>query len=270
MKSKLENFLILFVRLQNKTNKSPANLGWLITEKPDIADLCYFLNNEYKEISRLLITKHNKHTIAPTIFSSKWDEYNIKWAALVAEAAKVGEERFLEEFANYLQMVTEQAIAEGKARTAEEFLSTEMERWLQEKPPEPLDPLVDNPAKIMNDLCDYLQGLVDNDYFDGLINNKHLEAWEFFTGTIGIDYSKIYGRWQSSPELFIPTHMLSRNITPIEELYNEAVRAYVFGLTEASVAMCRALLEHILRKYYRFSGDDLSRVISEAKGNMGI
>ncbi len=265
MKSKLENFLILFIRLQKETNNSPINLEWLVNEKPNIADLCYSLNEEYIEISRFLVKKPEKHTISPNIFSKKWDDYKNNWVASVAEAAKIGEEHFLEEFAKYLQEITEQAIADGKAETAEEFLSKEYEKWLEERGPKKLDPLVDNPANIIDDLYSLLFELLGNDFFDGLINDRHLEAWDFFTDIIGIDYSKIYSRWQFAPELFIPIHMLSRNITPVEELYNEAVRAYVFGLTEASVAMCRALMEHILRKYYRFSGDDLSKIISEAE-----
>jgi len=270
MKSKLENFLILFIKLKRETNNSPANLEWLINDKPAIADLCYLLNNSYIEISRTLVKKYDKHTVTPNVFSKRWDDYNKNWATLVAEAAKVGEERDLEEFAKDLEKITEKAIADGKAETPEEFLSQELERWLEERGPKPLDLLVDNPANIMNDLYSLLQELISNDYFDGLINNRHLEAWDFFEGTIGIDYLKTYGRWRSAPELFIPSHMEGRfNITSIEELYNEAVRAYVFGLTEASVAMCRALLEYILRRYYRLSGDDLSRIISEAERKYG-
>jgi len=125
--------------------------------------------------------------------------------------------------------------------------------------------MVDNPAAMMGELYSDLHHFVGNDYFDGVINNKHLEAWDFFEDTIGIDYSIIYSRWHSAPELFISTHMLSRNITPIQELYNEAVRAYVFGLIEASVAMCRALMEHVLKKYYHMLGDDLNKIISDAE-----
>jgi hypothetical protein len=269
MKSKLENFLIHFVKLQRDTNNSPANLKWLVN-KPAIADLCYLLNNSYIDISRTLIKKSNKHMVTPNVFAKRWDDYKNKWASIVAEAAKVGEELYVNELAKYLEEITDQAIADGKAETPEEFLSQELERWLEERGPKPLDLLIDNPANIMDDLYSLLQELIGNDYFDGLINNRHLEAWDFFEATIGIDYSKTYDRWQIAPELFIPSHMEGRfNITSIEDLYNEAVRAYVFGLTEASVAMCRALLEYILKKYYRLSGDNLRRIISEAENKYG-
>ena len=128
-----------------------------------------------------------------------------------------------------------------------------------------MDLLMDDPAAIMKELYGYIETFVIND--DEIFDQKHLEAWDFFTDTIGIEYSTIYNRYRNAPELFIPSHMLSRyNITPLIELYNEAVRTYIFGLTEASVAMCRALLEHILKQYYHISGDNLGRIISEAEG----
>ncbi|OGP72207.1 MAG: hypothetical protein A2Y80_01115 [Deltaproteobacteria bacterium RBG_13_58_19] len=270
--------MILFNRLQRETNNSPANLRWLLTEKPNLSELCWDLDYQYREISRLLIKKKKKHTISPPPFYKKWDEYQKHWESVVAEAAKFEAKRFSKEaYEEFRREFEEELLADG--RSPEEFYKE------QEKTPEEyyqyiwdlladefgldreerFDPLVDDPAVIMNELYDSLRDLVVNDYFDGLINNKHLEVWDFFLDTIGIDYSKIYNQRQSAPELFIPTHMLSRNITPIEELYNEAVRAYIFGLTEASVAMCRALMEHILKKYYHILGDDLNRIISKAE-----
>ena len=274
MKSKLENFLILFNKLQNETNNSTMKLGWLLNERPNVSELCWDLNCQYREISKILIKKHKKHTIVPPSFPKKWDEYKKNWEKMVAEGARFEAERFSKElYENWLIDFEKKLLADGKIpeefykqeeKTPEELYHDAWEN-LSGEDEERFEPLQDNPAIIMNELYSYLNELVGNDYFEGLINNKHLEAWGFFSDSIGIDYSKTYDRWNNAPELLIPSHMLSRNITPIEELYNEAVRAYVFGLTEASVAMCRALLEHILRKYYRIPGDDLSKVISKAE-----
>jgi hypothetical protein len=48
------------------------------------------------------------------------------------------------------------------------------------------------------------------------------------------------------------------------ELYNEAVRAYVFGCNIASVAMCRALMEHILKHHYKVQENNLEDRIDKA------
>ena len=125
------------------------------------------------------------------------------------------------------------------------------------------DPLVDDPAATMNDIKSAIYDSVDSDldFFD----DKTIGAWLFFEETIGIDYSAVLSRWRSVPELFIPAHTVPSYITPIVELYNEAVRAYVFGLTVASVAMCRALLEYVFKRHYDVQGKNLENIISIAE-----
>lgn len=255
----LELFLVLFTRLQKETNNVVARINWLSKEKPSLCGLCYDLNRCFREISRFLIKKKERHIVAPPSFFKKWEDFKQNWESTVVEAAKIEEARIIESLDQY--KVDEKTIEEVLHDLVEitggfddDFFDDEFE--------ERLDPPKDNPATIMNELHSYLEHFIDNDYFEGVINNKHLEAWDFFMHTIGIDYSKYYERWQNGTELFISSNMLS---SPIEELYNEAVRTYVFGLTEASVAMCRALMEHILKKYYRGEGDNLADIISSAE-----
>lgn len=224
-----------------------------------------------------MIKKGQKNTIVPPSFSKKWDEYKKKWENMVTDGARFEDERISKElYKIWLIDFEEQLSVDGKipeevykekGKTPEELYKFAWE-YLDEDGldhEERLDYLKDNPAIIMDELYSYLNELVGNDYFDGLINYKHLEAWDYFEDTLGIDYSKIYNRWHSAPELLISSHLLNSNITPIEELYHEAVRAYIFGLTEASVAMCRALMEHILRKYYRGIGNNIADIISSAE-----
>lgn len=262
MQSKLEKFLVLFTRLRKETNNSPANLKWLSTEKPHLTGLCYDLDGCYKEILRFLSKKNTKHTIAPDIFSKNWDEYVANWEEVVSEAARPEEERVKGELRTFLRQAEEKAVAEGKKR--EDF----WREFMKELPLEmgaTLDPLVEDPAAVMNDIRWTIYNIVDNELMEDVFDDKTMGAWFFFEKTVGIDYSAIYARWRSAPELFIPVHTLSRNIAPIVQLYNEAVRAYVFGLTVASVAMCRALLEYVLKKHYHVQGKDLENVISIAE-----
>jgi hypothetical protein len=109
----------------------------------------------------------------------------------------------------------------------------------------------------MSDIPGWIEHFVINDDYMDIFDDKMIGAWNFFKDTIGIDYSAIYARWRSAPELFIPVQALHHDITPIIDLYNEAVRTYIFGLTVSSVAMCRALLEHVLIKHYRIKGENL-------------
>ena len=260
MKSKFEKFLILFTRLRKETNNSPTNLKWLMTEKPQLTGLCYDLDICYGEILLFLSKKNTKHTVAPDIFSRNWDDYETNWKEVVKEAAVPESERVKSELLAYLRQAEEKAVTEGKRR--EDFLK----EFMKEIYPEvgaTFNPLVDDPVALINDIkyAIYDSIVSELDFFD----DKTVGAWFFFEKTIGIDYSAIYSRWRSAPELFIPAHTLRRDITPIVELYNEAVRAYVFGLTVASVAMCRALLEYVFKRHYDVQGKNLENIISIAE-----
>jgi hypothetical protein len=194
------------------------------------------------------------------LFSIKWDEYVANWEAAVAMAAGPEEDRRKKEWEALLKEI---AIKQGKTldKFCEEFLED-----LKAKSPmgATFDPMVDNPAAIMINLEWWIDNCVANDMLDDIFDDKTIGAWNFFKDTIGIDYSAIYARWRTAPELFIPVQALHRDITPIVDLYNEAVRTYIFGLTVSSVAMCRALLEHVLEKHYRSQGKTLGQLISFA------
>jgi hypothetical protein len=103
-------------------------------------------------------------------------------------------------------------------------------------------------------------GLRDDDYYQ-----KVSEAWDFFEQALGLDLSAIYKRWRSVPEVFIQPHVAQLENDPLVELYAKAVRAYVFGSKEASMSMCRALMEHILKKHYNVEGKDLENIIALAE-----
>jgi hypothetical protein len=175
----------------------------------------------------------------------------------VVEAAGPEKIRVEKEF---LTLIDETAVKVGKTR---EELCEEICDDLKEKRPlgATFNPLVDDPAAVLRDLEWWIHNCVANEQLEDIFNDKTIGAWIFFKDIIGIDHSVIFARWRNAPELFIPEHALNRNITPIVDLYNEAVRAYIFGLTIASVAMCRALLEHVLKEHYHIKGNDLENII---------
>lgn len=262
MQSRLEKFLVLFEKLKKEANDTPANLKWLPKQKPALSKLCYDLDVCCTAILRHLSKKNTKHTVAPDIFSRNWEEYLETWKDVVAKAAAPEQERDFREIRSLIGHCLQKAIAEGK--TLEEF-NNEFFKQIKPEVGGTFDPLADDPAKVMDDIGWTIYNIVDNGLMDDVFDDKTMGAWNFFEKTVGIDYAAIYARWQSAPEMFIPSHTRSRNLIPIVELYNEAVRAYVFGLTVASVAVCRALLDHILRKHYEIQGIDLKNIISIAE-----
>lgn len=79
-----------------------------------------------------------------------------------------------------------------------------------------------------------------------------LDAWEWFTGTVGVDLAGIEGRWNKLPRALIPSHVSAAD--GLLDLLDDATKAYVYGLSAAAVAMCRAVCERVLKESY--FGDD--------------
>jgi len=81
-----------------------------------------------------------------------------------------------------------------------------------------------------------------------------IEAFEFLENTIGFDTISVFERWAKVPPLFIPSHVSNKyGLTEkgsLFELLNDAIRAYIAGAPAASIAMCRAGLEMMLRDHY--------------------
>ena len=92
--------------------------------------------------------------------------------------------------------------------------------------------------------------------------NIGLQAFEFMENTIGLDFNKIFERWNKTPPFLIPKHVSNKHgLTQkgsLFELLNEAIRAYIAGADASAVAMCRAILDMVLRDHYLPNGDDKS------------
>lgn len=108
---------------------------------------------------------------------------------------------------------------------------------------------------------------------------RGIDAWSHFTDVVGIDLDGIEARWNSLPRTLIPSGGAGGAAAPatadVEGLLNQAMRAYVFGLPEAAMAMCRAVSELVLRRYYTTTGDEeaegrkLGALIVIAERNFG-
>lgn len=95
-----------------------------------------------------------------------------------------------------------------------------------------------------------------------------LDAWEWFTETVGIDLAAIERRWKTLPRTLIPSRVDPGSDAGAQQglmaLLDDATRAYVFGLPAAAIAMCRAVCERVLREFYcpdRSQEDGLSTLI---------
>jgi hypothetical protein len=261
MEEQINLFLSLFKRLKKEVNNSPKTLSWLAKERDDIQDLCYELEENYQTIAKFLATKNIKHTLITVPFENDWKEYELnyqKHVLIAAEPSKESHEIKLKDLIKYIEMDCLEA-----GMTKKECDQV-IDRWVEKlyPPGSSFNPLNDDPASLMDGIQDYILNKDSgNEFFD-----KALGAWFFYEDSIGLDLKGIYSRWKTSPELFIPIHVhATTNTVPLIELYNEAVKSFAFGNKVASMTMCRALMEYILKKYYGIKADDLEKIIAIAE-----
>ncbi len=257
MEEQIALFLSRFNRLKKEVNNSPKTLSWLAKERDDIQDLCYELEGNYQTIAKFLATKDIKHTFIKVPFEKDCKEYELnyqKHVSIAAEPARENHEIKLEDIIKWLEM---DCLKTGKTKEECDHL---IDEWVEKLRPlgSSFDPLNDDPASLMDRLKEYIvDRSSDAEFYD-----KATGAWYFYEESIGLDLKGIYRRWKNSPELFIPIHVhATTNTERLIDLYNEAVKSFTFGNKVASIVMCRALMEHILKKYYGIQEKNLEKII---------
>jgi hypothetical protein len=280
MEEKIALFLYRFSRLKHATNNRPGNLTWLGKERPDLQELCFEVEQAHQSIAHLLATKPTKHSFVTVPFENEWKEYERGYREIVSNTAKPARARALQALlvlAKKIELFPElQERIKDSGKSEEEYWEEYWEEYLAALRSGFFNPVADDPAALMRgsrnlvdeilsadnavrDVLEMVQ-LCDDDYYQ-----KVLGAWEFFEGTLGLDLSAIYKRWRSVPEVFIQPHVAQLENAPVVELYAEAVRSYVFGSRIASMTMCRALMEHVLKRHYKIETDDLRNIIAMAE-----
>jgi hypothetical protein len=85
------------------------------------------------------------------------------------------------------------------------------------------------------------------------ICNIALEAYDYLTNTIGINIHAAFQRWQTLPPILMPSRVSNKygnKKGSLNDLLDDAIRAFVCGAPAAAIAMCRAALELILKYHY--------------------
>jgi hypothetical protein len=80
-----------------------------------------------------------------------------------------------------------------------------------------------------------------------------LDAFEYLESVIGIDVDDIFRRWREVPPILMPSAVANKQDDErgsLNGLLDNAVRAYVCGAPAAAIAMCRAVLDRVMRDHY--------------------
>ncbi len=102
--------------------------------------------------------------------------------------------------------------------------------------------------------------------------SEGVSAIEKIVGSNDIDIQGFLRRLELVPNLYIP-HKVSRSapgeVFALYDLWADARRAFLFGAPLAALALVRAILEKMLRKFYKAKGESLAELIKSYSRDLG-
>jgi len=230
-----------FRQLERRSGNDPSRIEWLVKNSPDARRLVgslYFWERKFEAE----LAKHRFLRNVPGWFRERY---------------KVYRERYGPEVTKVYGFLTLCALEDDEVDgiPATEILHPDGPPAINEDEPDELSGwfVPGYGAQSVDFMIRWLWNMHDG-YDSSADLRAGLDAWDWFTETVGIDLSRIEERWEKLPRVLIPTHaetserVSGRNA--LTDLLDEATKAYVFGLPAAGIAMCRAVCERVLKEFY--------------------
>lgn len=250
----ISRFISLLHRLKNECGDSPERLKVFYDQSASVKDAAdqLFQFVGWGSFERSVFHSSGKLLSgAPTRFEQDWNDFHNSWRGPLFDAV-LGID--LDDLSLQLSPTADEA--KPADQTKSELLDV-----VAPNPDEDcnFDPSLMDGAKAFELAFRAAEGRADDvggQWEDDLAraSNIGLEAYNYLTGTIGFSPEEVFRRWRSLPVFFIPGHVTAKHSEAekggLYELLDNAIRAYVFGATLASVAMCRATLELVLKRNY--------------------
>lgn len=241
-----------FKELERRTGGDPSRIEWLVRNCPDVRCLVGTLYFWHAEFSAHLIDR--THVEAYPWFISRYREYRERYFPRIqAVYGRLSLEALVQDEVNGIP--------------AEEILYPEGPRADSETRFQYFMPGIRGEAEAIELVFHWAYNMSDGSAHEEELV-RGVEAWEYFTETIGIDLAGIEERWAKLPRAIVP---MSASAAPgdqrkarLLDLLDNASKAYVFGLPAAAVAICRAVCELVLKTYYvegEAVGDSLIREV---------
>lgn len=239
-----------FRELKRRSGNDPSRIEWLVKNSPDVRRLVgalYFWERDFDS----KLSQHRFLGDVPSWFIEPYKRYKERFAPEVGRV--YGRLWLLTVFADGVDGIPAEEIlnpvGSPPPKDSDESDKDEIAGWFT--------PGMGGGAEAVDSIIHWLWNMHDgSDHAEDL--RTGLDAWDWFTETVGIDLPGIEERWGKLPRALIPTHVTRPAGTAtrdgLVELLDDATKAYVFGLPAAAVAMCRAVCERVLKEFY--FGDD--------------
>jgi hypothetical protein len=260
--SPTEEFVALFNNLKEAAGNSPERLAVFYNQSEAIRDALQALHSFLARSDLERRAFHGQKLVIARAegFEAAWHEYEAKWRVRVNSPQQV-----LNELIG-LELFEEPDPVRSAALREKLWKGAQIEPELSGNDGEPegpdpeiddtFDPLRHNGGLAIDRGIERIEIDAENpmDDYGGNAFRLFLGAYDYLTKTIGLNVHEVFRRWRQVPVVFMPAHVSNRygasEKGSLINLLDDAVRAYVFGAPAASIAICRAALEMVLKRHY--------------------
>jgi hypothetical protein len=276
-------FLAAFISLKRSAHDDPEKLQWAITQSPTILEKAWRVMHSADWVQAYIETGR-KLASAPGRFAAEWELYKREYREAVAKSmlyaiadTDSGRTVVKHDLLDWLLLGDDQPIPPNVGKpyeTAMSYLDWQVKHPNAEPAPEQMYgdefvPALHDPVALVETAVSYFSEqdwkAEDQEFFQQ--SNRVVGAWKYLQEVLGFNSKEVWRRWNAAPLVILSTQDGSegKDMGPLSDLYHEAVRCFAFGLMGAAMAMCRALLEEVLRRLYDIQGDQLGAVIVMAE-----
>jgi hypothetical protein len=264
----VRNFLIEKKRLQDYCDNDPSEVESIAATDPQFRQICSDLN--WKASILMAAQRHSDGgLIAPVseAFISEWRGYEERWHYVIcfiglAESFGTVREFIKEAAAADLSESPPKEIALRKPSDAD---ALEISDALKRAPKLTTSYQEQSIEKLLS-LGEIYAEDIDSDYdgdaFDGRL------AWEELKGEAQLDVAAVLSRNGAAPKILVPKAIndnVGGDLLSLYDLWKDARKAYIHGSPLSSLCLSRAILEKLLRRFYKIDERELDLLIREYK-----
>jgi hypothetical protein len=252
-----EDFVRHHKLLVERTGNNPHGVRRALEKHPDVAVSIRELDRFWHVIeSHRKSSKRRLLVQTDPLFPKTLDDYRSRWLGVVVdlwdwEAEKAGQEPLSAWVERELSSPSQLSEADA----------TEDDDW-------DFDPDLHSAASHIEGIADYISDKADDQAFF----SRAKGAFDWIRNTVGVDLEALETRWREFPVIAVPQQVSdAHGLNDPQSLfaYLDNIRlAYVAGAFLASIAMCRAATEIMIRHHYNAKDDStkLSRLIEQTQG----
>lgn len=280
-------FLAAFISLKRSVHRDVEKLGWGISQSPTILEKAWRVMHAADWVQAYVETGR-KLASAPGAFAAEWELYRKDYREAVTSSmlyaianTASGRTVVKHDLLDWLILGDDRPIPPdlgNSYETALTYLDWQVQQSNSASAPEELFgdefiPAFHDPVGLVETAVHYFSEqdwkAEDQEFFE---QSKRVEgAWKYLQDILGFNSKDIWRRWNAAPLVILPSRdgSTAMHMSALSDLYHEAVRCFAFGLMGAAMAMCRALLEEVLRRLYHIDGEKLGDVIIMAESRYG-